>query len=89
MNIKETKKQLRTEIITKRASLSATDWQEKSKKICKNLENHLLFQEAKTILAYFSIRQEPDLTTLFSTNHKWGFPRCVNKSLIWHSWQPK
>ena len=89
MNIKETKKQLRTEIITKRASLSATDWQEKNKKTCKNLENHLLFQEAKTILAYFSIRQEPDLTTLFSTNHNWGFPRCVNKSLIWHSWQPK
>ena len=33
MNTKEIKKQLRQEIISKRESLSETDWKEKSKKI--------------------------------------------------------
>ncbi len=89
MNTKEIKKQLRAEIISKRESLSETDWKEKSQKICKNLQNYSLFKQAKTILAYFPIRQEPDLTSLFSTNHNWGFPRCEKKSLIWHSWQPQ
>ncbi|MEL4898055.1 5-formyltetrahydrofolate cyclo-ligase [Crocosphaera sp. Alani8] len=89
MNLKETKKQLRTEIITKRENLSQSDWQEKSRNLCENLQNYQLFKQAKTILAYFSIRQEPELNYLFSTQQSWGFPRCVKKSLIWHSWQPK
>ena len=89
MDLKKTKKELRKETIKKRESLSTLEWQEKSKELCQNLQNYQLFQKAKTILAYFSIRQEPDLTFLFSTKKNWGFPRCVNKSLIWHSWQPK
>ncbi len=89
MNLKETKKQLRKELIKKRENLSELDWKQKSKKICNNLQNYQLFKQAKTILAYFPIRQEPDLNFLFSTKHNWGFPRCVEKYLIWHSWQPK
>ncbi|EAZ91896.1 5-formyltetrahydrofolate cyclo-ligase [Crocosphaera chwakensis] len=89
MNFKETKKQLRKKLIQERENLSKLDWKNNSQKICKNLQNYPLFQQSKTILAYFSIRQEPDLTYLFSTNHNWGFPRCVKKSLIWHFWQPQ
>ncbi len=89
MNLKETKKQLRQKLIQEREKLSKLDYINNSKKICKNLQKYPLFKQSKTILAYFSIRQEPDLTSLVSINHNWGFPRCVKKSLIWHSWRPK
>ncbi|MDJ0844315.1 5-formyltetrahydrofolate cyclo-ligase [Crocosphaera sp.] len=82
------KNELRKKIIQQRQSISEKDWHEKSTKICQNLQQYPLFKEAKTILAYFPIRQEPDITTLFLTEHNWGFSRCVRKSLIWHSWQP-
>lgn len=37
--------------------------------------------------SYF--RQEPDLSPLFTdTRYRWGFPRCVGKSLSWHLWKP-
>ncbi len=45
-----------------------------------------LFIASKTIAAYFSFRFEPDLNYLFTTERTWGFSRCVNKSLVWHSW---
>ncbi|MGA7938162.1 MAG: 5-formyltetrahydrofolate cyclo-ligase [Kovacikia sp.] len=61
-------------------------WREKSLQICNCLQASALFAEAKTILAYFSLRQEPDLSGLFSVSKTWGFPRCVEKSLDWHSW---
>ncbi|WP_107670926.1 5-formyltetrahydrofolate cyclo-ligase [Cyanothece sp. BG0011] len=89
MNSKETKKQLRKRLTEERKNLSKLDWINKSKNICETLEKYPLFQQSKTILAYLSIRQEPDLTSLFSTEHNWGFPRCVKKSLSWHSWQPQ
>lgn len=89
MNLKEIKKQLRKNLIKKRETLSKLDWINNSQKICKNLQKYPLFQQSKTILAYFPIRQEPDLTSLFSTHYNWGFPLCVKKSLIWHSWQPE
>lgn len=88
MNQGHIKNELRKKIIKQRESLSEKDWQKKSKKICQNLQHYPLFKEAKTILAYFPIRQEPDITNLFLTEHKWGLSRCVGKSLIWHSWQP-
>ena len=52
-----------------------------------------LVAQAKTVLAYVSFRQEPDLSRLFAETSKegtkiWGFPRCVEKSLIWHQWKP-
>ncbi len=89
MNKKDLKNGLRKKLIKKRENISKMDWEENSKKVCENLQNYPLFQQAKTILAYFPIRQEPDLTFLFSTKDNWGFPRCVKKSLIWHSWQPE
>ncbi|NJM70671.1 MAG: 5-formyltetrahydrofolate cyclo-ligase [Scytonema sp. RU_4_4] len=81
------KAELRKSLLKTRQSLSATDWKQKSHLICQNLLTSPQFHRAKTILAYFSFRQEPDLSLLFTdTSHRWGFPRCVGKSLSWHLW---
>jgi 5-formyltetrahydrofolate cyclo-ligase len=79
------KKELRKNLLKQRQSLRTEDWREKSDRICNNLKSLPIFQEANTILAYFSVRQEPDLSLLFEENDRWGFPRCVGKSLVWHS----
>lgn len=87
MSLQKSKIQLRKQILNQRRSLDTTVWQEKSLQICQNLQTSSLFQSATTILAYFSIRQEPDLSSLFHSSQKWGFPRCVGQSLVWHRWQ--
>lgn len=84
------KPELRRNIIKQRLSLSQDEWREKSQDICTNISNSKLFNKAKIVLAYFSFRQEPDLSYLFSDNTKrWGFPRCIDKSLNWHFWEPQ
>jgi len=81
---------LRRSLIGKRQSMSVGEWRERSDRICRQLQSYTLFNQAKTILAYFSFRQEPDLSPLFTdTHHNWGFPRCVGKSLDWHIWKPE
>jgi 5-formyltetrahydrofolate cyclo-ligase len=82
------KSALRRKILQQRQSLSPAEWQLKSNLICDRLKSISLFQEAQTILGYFSFRQEPDLSPLFKLDKNWAFPRCVGKSLVWHSWQP-
>lgn len=82
------KSQLRRQFLRQRRSLSPVECQVKNKAITQQLESLSLFTEAKTVLAYFSFKQEPDLKALFNQNKKWGFPRCEAKSLIWHLWQP-
>ncbi len=65
------------------------EWRQKSDRLCSHLQSSSLFTQAQTILAYFSFRQEPDLSPLFtSTQHCWGFSRVEGKSLFWHSWKP-
>ncbi len=64
------------------------EWREKGDRICSHLTDSTLFTQSQTILAYFSFRQEPELSLLFSSKQRWGFPRCVDKSLSWHSWKP-
>jgi len=81
------KQKLRKNLLEKRRSLEGKEWREKSDRLMDNLEKLPLFVEAKTILAYFSFRQEPDLSALFTDKRKWGFPRCVGKTLSWHFWQ--
>lgn len=88
------KAELRRNLIKQRQSLTQNEWRGKSQAICTNLSNSSLFTNAKTVLAYFSFRQEPDLSYLFSDNtfkntKNWGFPRCMDKSLIWHLWTPE
>ncbi|MGH1394786.1 MAG: 5-formyltetrahydrofolate cyclo-ligase [Trichormus sp.] len=83
------KTKLRRTLLKTRQSMSVREWQDKSDRICKILQASTLFTEAKTILAYFSFRQEPDLSPLFTNNrYRWGFPRCIGQSLYWYSWQP-
>jgi 5-formyltetrahydrofolate cyclo-ligase len=83
------KTKLRQSLLKKRQSMSVEEWKTKSDILCSNLQNSILFNQANTVLAYFSFRQEPDLSSLFSNSQKhWGFPRCVAKSLVWHYWQP-
>ncbi|RMF24649.1 MAG: 5-formyltetrahydrofolate cyclo-ligase, partial [Cyanobacteria bacterium J083] len=81
------KEQLRRKILKNRQSLSKSQWQAKSNSICENLQNSSLYRQAKTILAYFSFRQEANLNPLWQDNKTWGFPRCVNDNLQWHFWQ--
>ncbi|MES1022569.1 5-formyltetrahydrofolate cyclo-ligase [Gloeocapsa sp. BRSZ] len=82
------KTELRRLLLQKRQSMTLQEWQEKSDRICFHLQSSSLFIRAKTVLSYFSFRREPELNALFSINKTWGLPRCVNKSLIWHSWNP-
>ena len=83
------KAELRRTLLKTRQSMSLGEWRGKSDRLCSHLQNFTLFTQAKTILAYFSFRQEPDLSPLFAdTKYRWGFPRCVDKSLCWHIWAP-
>ncbi|WP_375502100.1 5-formyltetrahydrofolate cyclo-ligase [uncultured Nostoc sp.] len=84
------KAELRRTLLKTRQSMSVREWREKSDRLCSHLQNSILFTQAKTILAYFSFRQEPDLSPLFAnTKYRWGFPRCIDKkSLSWHIWTP-
>ncbi|MBF2064960.1 MAG: 5-formyltetrahydrofolate cyclo-ligase [Calothrix sp. C42_A2020_038] len=81
--------QLRRELLQARAALPPIQWRLHSDSICANLTSSNLLVNTRTILAYFSFRQEPDLSPLFSDPHySWGFPRCVGKNMSWHIWTP-
>jgi 5-formyltetrahydrofolate cyclo-ligase len=93
-----TKTELRKSLLKARQAMPVDNWQQKSQQICHHLQASSLFAQAQTILAYFSFRQEPDLSALFSCsefNHSktrskiWGFPRCVDRDLHWHEWPPQ
>ncbi|EKQ69848.1 5,10-methenyltetrahydrofolate synthetase [Leptolyngbyaceae cyanobacterium JSC-12] len=79
---------LRKSLLQTRKSIETEVWQDKSLKLCKHLQVSSLFVKSQTILAYFSVNREPDLSSLFSLNKTWGFSRCVGKELIWHDWSP-
>jgi 5-formyltetrahydrofolate cyclo-ligase len=83
------KAELRRSLLKARHSMPLEEWRQKSDRICNQLQASPLYASAQTILAYFSFRQEPDLSSLFTdTDRRWGFPRCVGNSLIWHIWKP-
>lgn len=82
------KAELRRSLLKARQSLPEAVWQQKSLRLCQHLQSWSLFANARTILAYFSFRQEPDLSSLFLDPRRWGFPRCVDKALHWHLWSP-
>jgi 5-formyltetrahydrofolate cyclo-ligase len=83
------KAELRRSLLKARQSMTVEEWQEKSHRLCDRLQSSPLFQLAHTVLAFFSTRQEPDLSPLFELDKVWGFPRCVGKSLFWHQWSPR
>jgi len=84
---KPNKAQLRRNFLTARQSLPPEAWAAKSDRLRTHLQASPLFTSAETILAYFSFRQEPNLSPLFTDNHRWGFPRIEGKSLSWHRWK--
>jgi 5-formyltetrahydrofolate cyclo-ligase len=81
------KAELRRSLLQTRRNLSPEVWQHQSDRLCHHLQSSPHFTQAQTILAYTSFRQEPDLSPLFSAK-RWGLPRCVGKSLVWHLWSP-
>jgi 5-formyltetrahydrofolate cyclo-ligase len=80
---------LRRQFLQHRQALSPALWREQSDRICTHLQNWEQFERSQTILAYQSHRQEPDLSYLFDrVDKQWGLPRCVDRDLLWHRWQP-
>ncbi|MBD1999435.1 5-formyltetrahydrofolate cyclo-ligase [Leptolyngbya sp. FACHB-541] len=82
------KAELRRSLLKARQAMHPDVWREKSERLCCHLEASEIFRRSQTILAYFSFRQEPDLTPLFTTSQQWGFPRCSDRNLSWHYWSP-
>lgn len=80
------KTDLRRSLLKARRAIPAEIWREQSDRLCTHLQNTPQFIQAHTVLAYTSFRQEPDLSPLISGSKRWGFPRCVGKSLAWHVW---
>lgn len=81
---------LRKALIRQRLSLDPKVVQDDSRKICDRLQSLPQFQSARTILAYLSYRQEPDLSLLWTVSQsiRWGLPRCVGKELVFHKCDP-
>ena len=80
---------LRRQFLDDRQTRSASSWRSHSEMLCVELLNCPQFIRARTILAYHSYRQEPDLDYLFTHSDKrLGLPRCVGKDLLWHHWEP-
>lgn len=82
------KKTLRKAFLTQRRGLTIDHWQGRSEAIVHRLLHCPAVQEASQILAYFSIHQEPDLSSLFNLEKTWGFPVIENQGLIWYRWKP-
>jgi 5-formyltetrahydrofolate cyclo-ligase len=83
------KTSLRRQLLQQRQALSSEIWRTQSNQICDHLLDCPQFIAARTVLAYCSHRQEPNLADLFThTDKQWGLPRSIDKSLLWHCWQP-
>ncbi len=96
------KRLLRRQYMTWRCGLSIAEWQYRSRLLGDRLVSHPAVETAKTILAYQSHRQEPDLSTVWGRSERvmaeriWGLPRCIKghpsdpkpTQLAWHEWQP-
>lgn len=79
---------LRRSLLQQRRQLAPQVWHSHSQRLCHHLKKAPLFSQAGTVAAYFSIRQEPDLSALFQLPKTWGFPRCVGQHLSWHVLNP-
>jgi 5-formyltetrahydrofolate cyclo-ligase len=84
------KQTLRRQLLDRRQALPAQVWQAYSDLLCDRLSQNPEFIDAQTVLAYQSCRQEPSLNYLFTHHNKqWGLPRCLDRDLQWHRWQPQ
>ena len=86
--ISQEKKLLREKYLQQRLRMPSEEWKIKSDRICENIYNSSLFQNAKVILSYLSFKKEADLSLLHQQSKiRWGLPRCQGKNLSWHQWQ--
>jgi 5-formyltetrahydrofolate cyclo-ligase len=81
------KADLRRRLIKARQAIPPHLWRQKSDRICAHLQSWPGFQSARCVLAYWSFRNEPDLSPLMDHRRYWGLPRCHGKHMIWHQWQ--
>ncbi len=81
------KADLRRRLLKARQAIPEPLWRQKSDRICTHLQSWPGFQNARCILAYWSFRNEPDLTPLMTPRRVWGLPRCVGKEMVWHQWK--
>jgi 5-formyltetrahydrofolate cyclo-ligase len=89
MRTNSPKQMLRRQLLERRQALPASVWQANSDLLCDRLSKNPEFSGAQTVLAYQSCRQEPSLNYLFTHHNKqWGLPRCLDRDLQWHRWQP-
>ncbi|NJN03822.1 MAG: 5-formyltetrahydrofolate cyclo-ligase [Leptolyngbyaceae cyanobacterium SL_1_1] len=88
-SIQQKKAVLRQQLLKARQAIPPQVWRQKSDRICNHLKALPLFTEARTVLAYCSFRQEPDLSPLLQMQRPWGLPRCVDNAIIWHRWYPQ
>ncbi|MCY7406473.1 MAG: 5-formyltetrahydrofolate cyclo-ligase [Alkalinema sp. CAN_BIN05] len=83
---------LRQDLLRRRIAMNATDWNDRNALISQKILQNLPSQPHLSVLAYFSIRQEPDLSNLWlplrSRSIPFGVPRCVDNQLVWHRWEP-
>jgi 5-formyltetrahydrofolate cyclo-ligase len=91
MNNLPLKQAQRRVLLAQRRSLSPTDWQARNESLCRVVAATEWFQQAQTVLAFFSFRQEPSLAGLWASpmglTKRWGLPRCLGEQLIWHHWR--
>ena len=87
--IQAQKVELRRSLLRARQGMHPDQWREKSDRLCHHVQQWQPFQEARTVLAFFSARQEPDLMPLFHLPKRWAFPRCEDQAMIWHEWSPR
>lgn len=82
------KADVRRKFLQHRQAMTDVDWQKASLQLCEQLQASSLFIKSNTILTYSSFRREPDLHSLLQLKKTWGFPRCVEKTLVWHRYSP-
>lgn len=63
--IPKDKSALRRDLLAQRQGLTPAQWRQKSDRLCEHLRQSNLLPENGTVLAYFSTKQEPDLSPLF------------------------
>ncbi len=67
---------LRQRFLEQRRQRPPEERQRLSAAIATRLQAFPLWQQARTVVGYWPIRGEVDLTALFTTPKTWGLPRC-------------
>lgn len=71
------KAEIRTEIRKQYATLSETEWKERSRALYRRIINEPEYQNAKTVFCYVSIKKEPDTWALMQKIIDDGKRLCV------------